>query len=676
MKAAAPRVRRLRSPGSVAVPRRTAPALQPVQRSRTPDGPTPRADRPSPRRLVDSTAELAVIPEVDRDEVDRGDGGSRRPADTVRVVVRCRPMNATERARGDLSLFRFLPKESTTLQVVSSASSSSSNNNNTARELVRSFQFDLCASEELSQGQFFRTCGVIPLLESVVEGYLATVFAYGQTGSGKTYSMSGLDELLAGTGSREECMGTSSNGLELSDGLIPRALKHLFALLDQAPVDVKSVVRASYCEIYNEQVFDLLNPGSGTLNVRWNARAGFYVQDLLVVRCDSLSDVLAVVDEGHRNRHVASHGMNADSSRSHSLLTVHVDRTQTRDSDSGQSHGVTRYGKMSFVDLAGSERLKETRSNNAEETSNINRSLLTLGKVISALASGSNIGAAGSTSHFIPYRDSKLTKLLMDSLGGQSLTLMVACVSPSAVALEDTLSTLNYATRAKNIRNKPAVQVDPVELELSNLRHENHVLRTENDALRLRLQLAGSNQMTNQLQRPPSLASIPSSSRLLPLINTSPTSRAVPKGSHPALSPSRLSTSQRNQLQTLQDDHERLTQRALATEQTLRQLEAENKVLRQHQSQHRQDSQQQQVVSGKGSPNNEMKQLREQVHQLQQREQELMQALVRVFSGMCLLDPNLRYICMDAFDPCSLGEVVGGVRRRTLANQLGIISSG
>ncbi|GMF17614.1 unnamed protein product [Phytophthora fragariaefolia] len=439
--------------------------------------------------------------------------------------------------------------------------------------------------------------------------------------------MSGLDELLAGASSREERLGVSNNALELSEGLIPRALKHLFALLEQAPVDVKTVVRASYCEIYNEQVFDLLNPGSGALNVRWNARAGFYVQDLLVVRCDTLSDVLAVVDEGHRNRHVGSHGMNADSSRSHSLLTVHVDRTETRDSDSGHSHAVTRYGKMSFVDLAGSERLKETRSNNTEETSNINRSLLTLGKVISALAassSGVKSGAGVGASHFIPYRDSKLTKLLMDSLGGQSLTLMIACVSPSAVVLEDTLSTLNYATRAKNIRNKPAVQVDPIELELSNLRHENHVLRTENDALRLRLQVAGpvTNQISGQLQRPLSLASIPSGSRLLPPVNTSPISRSVQK-SLPVLSPSRVPISQRNQLQVLQDDHDRLTQRAVLTEQKLRQLEAENKALR---DQHHQGPQ---VGSAStNSPNKEVKRLREQVQQLQQREQELMQALV------------------------------------------------
>ncbi|KAL3656306.1 hypothetical protein V7S43_018878 [Phytophthora oleae] len=604
------RVRRLRSPGSVAVPRRVVLGLPPVQLSQTSGGPSPRAGK---NLLVDNRADLSVVRKVDQEE---NGNEPRRPADTVRVVVRCRPMNATERARGDPSLFRLSSKESTTLQVVSSANGGNNNSSGSSRELVRSFQFDLCASEELSQGQFFRACGVIPLLESVVEGYLATVFAYGQTGSGKTYSMSGLDELLAGSESREERLG-SNNAMELSDGLIPRALKHLFMLLAQAPPEVKTVVRASYCEIYNEQVFDLLNPGSGALNVRWNARAGFYVQDLLVVRCDSLSDVLAVVNEGHRNRHVASHGMNADSSRSHSLLTVHVDRTKTHGSDSGHSHGVTRYGKMSFVDLAGSERLKETRSSNAEETSNINRSLLTLGKVISALAS--TTGANANTGHFIPYRDSKLTKLLMDSLGGQSLTLMIACVSPSAAVLEDTLSTLNYAMRAKNIRNKPAVQVDPIELELSNLRHENYVLRAENDALRLRLQLGGP-QGTAQLQRQPSLASIPSNSRLRPLNN------AAPKPTLPYLSPSRLPTSQRNQLQALQDDYEKLTERALSAERRLQQVEAENRALRQMQEQ---NHQQQTVFKGNSSPINEMKQLRQQVQQLQQREQELMQALSR-----------------------------------------------
>uniref|UniRef100_K3WW16 Kinesin-like protein n=1 Tax=Globisporangium ultimum (strain ATCC 200006 / CBS 805.95 / DAOM BR144) TaxID=431595 RepID=K3WW16_GLOUD len=354
-------------------------------------------------------------------------------------------MNAVETARGDQHLFRFSAKETKEMRVVSTSSAN--------RELVRSFQFDFCASEELSQGSFFRASGAMALMDSVVEGYLATIFAYGQTGSGKTYSMSGIEELLAIAHKKIMEPVTSpfrrdEAHVDLSDGIIPRALKYLFELFEKAPKEVKFVVRASYCEVYNEQVFDLLNPASGALSVRWNDRSGFYVQNLLVVQCDSIDDLMAVVQEGHKNRRVGTHEMNKDSSRSHSIMTVHVDRETT---DPNDGHVITKYGKVSFVDLAGSERLKETKSSNTEETSNINKSLLTLGKVISALASKTN-------TNFIPYRDSKLTKLLMDSLGGNSLMLMVACVSPSSIALEDTLSTLNYATRAKNIQNKPTVQ--------------------------------------------------------------------------------------------------------------------------------------------------------------------------------------------------------------------------
>ncbi|DAZ98814.1 TPA: LOW QUALITY PROTEIN: hypothetical protein N0F65_000970 [Lagenidium giganteum] len=354
----------------------------------------------------------------------------------------------------------FSSKETKEMQVVSP--------NANGRELVRSFQFDLCASEEWTQGNFFRSCGVTALLDSVVEGYLATVFAYGQTGSGKTYSMSGIEELLAAARKKslEPVSGQFSSrsqtmDVELSDGIIPRALKHLYALFENAPKNVKFVVRASYCEIYNEHVHDLLNPASGSLH------------------CDTIDDIMAVVQEGHKNRRVGSHEMNKDSSRSHSIMTVHVDRKTT---DSVDGHVVTKFGKVSFVDLAGSERLKETRSSNAEETSNINRSLLTLGKVISALATKTK-------PDFIPYRESKLTKLLMDSLGENSLTLMVACISPSVCSLEDTLSTLHYATRAKNIQNKPTIQVDPTELAISNLKKENQQLRAENEALKMQLQI-------------------------------------------------------------------------------------------------------------------------------------------------------------------------------------------
>ena len=186
-------------------------------------------------------------------------------------------------------------------------------------------------------------------------------------------------------------------------------------------------VRASCAEIYNEQVYDLLNLQSGPLQVRWNIRNGFFVQDLFVVECENISDVMAVVTECHRNRRVGSHELNMDSSRSHSLLTLHLE-SESIDPDDG--HTMVKFGKVVFVDLAGSERLKETKSDGVTltETGAINRSLFTLGKVISALSSKKK-----KDSQFVPYRDSKLTKLLMDSLGGSCMTLMVALLLPSRV---------------------------------------------------------------------------------------------------------------------------------------------------------------------------------------------------------------------------------------------------
>ncbi|KAF0706466.1 hypothetical protein AaE_014093, partial [Aphanomyces astaci] len=359
------------------------------------------------------------------------------------------------------------------------------------RELVRNFQFDLCASEDMSQDDFFNLSGITTLLDSALEGYLATVFAYGQTGSGKTYSMSGLEEKLGLSKERT----TSQDFDDPSDGLIPRSIRYLFQSVANKSPDTTFSMKASYCEIYNEQAYDLLNAASGALNVRWNDRNGFYVQNLLVVQCDSMDDVMAVVDEGHRNRRVGSHEMNKDSSRSHSILTISLDQEVL---DPNDGHSVVKYGKMSFVDLAGSERLRDTKSANADETSSINKSLLTLGKVIAALGTKSN------TQVFVPYRDSKLTKLLMDSLGGNSLTLMIACVSPSPVVIEDTLSTLNYATRAKNIQNKPTVQMDPKESLILGLRKENQVLRTENAFLKQQLRSAGK---PTDMLRSPSLTS-------------------------------------------------------------------------------------------------------------------------------------------------------------------------
>ena len=182
-----------------------------------------------------------------------------------------------------------------------------------------------------------------------------------------------------------------------------------------------------------------------------------------------------------KNRHHGSHELNKDSSRSHSILTVYLISEIKNMSD---GHVFKKYGKVSFVDLAGSERLKESKSEGTmvKETGNINKSLFTLGKVISMLAAPEKM--AKKDKQYIPYRDSKLTMLLMDSLGGTSKALMIACISPSSVYIEETLSTLNYACRTMNIKNKPVIQMDPKEQIIFNQRREIQLLKLENAYLK------------------------------------------------------------------------------------------------------------------------------------------------------------------------------------------------
>lgn len=247
----------------------------------------------------------------------------------------------------------------------------------------------------------------------------------------------------------------------------------------------KYSIRTSYSEIYNEALYDLLCFDQRQLSLRWDPVKSFHAPDLTLQECATLQDAQEVVACGLRHRRVGSHSLNLESSRSHTILTVYIDAAPVR--PEAADFGSTRMGKVVFVDLAGSERLKDSHSEGIamRETASINRSLFMLGKVISSLASG----AKGSV---VPYRESKLTKLLMDSLGGSALSLMIACCSPSIVHLEETLSTLSYATRAKNIKNAPAVQMDPQQAALAALRRELKVLRAENAYLRDQLIMANT----------------------------------------------------------------------------------------------------------------------------------------------------------------------------------------
>uniref|UniRef100_A0A915NXN0 Kinesin-like protein n=2 Tax=Meloidogyne TaxID=189290 RepID=A0A915NXN0_9BILA len=269
---------------------------------------------------------------------------------------------------------------------------------------------------------------VYPLVENVIEGYNGTVFAYGQTGSGKTYSMQGDPQV------------------PVQRGIIPRAFEHIFESIATTE-HTKFLVHVSYLEIYNEEIRDLLGDNKKKLEVKEHPEQGVYIAGLGMHICHNVADCESLMQTGFNSRHVGATLMNKDSSRSHSIFTVYVEALS--------KSGHIRMGKLNLVDLAGSERQAKTGATGErfKEATKINLSLSALGNVISALVDG--------RSTHIPYRDSKLTRLLQDSLGGNTKTVMIACISPSDNNFDESLSTLRYANRAKNIRNKPRINEDP-----------------------------------------------------------------------------------------------------------------------------------------------------------------------------------------------------------------------
>ncbi|KRX04696.1 P-loop containing nucleoside triphosphate hydrolase [Pseudocohnilembus persalinus] len=372
--------------------------------------------------------------------------------ESVKVMLRIRPMSNNELQRGDEPAMKVINEN--TVQIFS-------------KGINKHFQFNRVLDDRTSQVDCFQNLKIGEMLDAALDGYSSTIFAYGQTGSGKTYTMSGIEEKLG----REVYISDET------EGIIPRATRYLWQAMAQR--QEQFYVKASFTEIYNEQLYDLLNLQTGVLHCRWNVKNGFFVEDLMIVECTNVDDLVAVLHEGMKNRKQGSHDMNERSSRSHSILTIYL-ISEVNNGD----QVMKRYGKISLVDLAGSERLKESNSKGVmvKETGNINKSLFTLGKVINSLSDKK------ANQPYIPYRDSKLTMLLMDSLGGNAKALMIACVSPSQVYFDETLSTMNYAARTMNIKNKPVVQMDQKDQIIFNLQREIELLRMENKYLREQLQ--------------------------------------------------------------------------------------------------------------------------------------------------------------------------------------------
>lgn len=299
-----------------------------------------------------------------------------------------------------------------------------------------------------------------PLLDNAFQGYNNCIFAYGQTGSGKSYSMMGYGK---------------------EAGVIPKICQDMFERIGalQQDKNLQCTVEVSYLEIYNERVRDLLNPSTkGNLKVREHPSTGPYVEDLAKLVVSSFNEIEHLMDEGNKARTVAATNMNETSSRSHAVFTLTL--TQKRH-DAEVSMSSEKVAKISLVDLAGSERATSTGATGArlKEGAEINRSLSTLGRVIAALADLSTgkpkkKGVAGNQ---VPYRDSVLTWLLKDSLGGNSMTAMIAAISPADINFDETLSTLRYADSAKRIKNHAVVNEDPNARMIRELKEELATLR-------------------------------------------------------------------------------------------------------------------------------------------------------------------------------------------------------
>ncbi|KAL5970278.1 Kinesin-II 95 kDa subunit [Taenia solium] len=345
--------------------------------------------------------------------------------ESVRVVVRCRPMDKKEIEEGHASCVS-VNESSGDVEVKSMKCGLMGDS------VI--YNFDTVYGPSSSQRELYEK-SFFGIVQSVLLGFNGTIFAYGQTGTGKTFTIQG---------------GKDDPDLR---GLMPNSFNHIFSYINGSK-STQFLVRASYLEIYKEEIRDLLRKDSTKqLKIKETPDRGVYIADLSTVLTRNIKEIEKLMSIGHSNRSVGATNMNEQSSRSHAIFIVTVESCEARIDPDGQRH--IRVGKLNLVDLAGSERQSKTHSEGERliEATKINLSLHTLGNVISALVDE-------KCTH-VPYRDSKLTRLLQDSLGGNAKTVMVANIGPSSYSYDETINTLRYASRAKNIKNTPKINDDP-----------------------------------------------------------------------------------------------------------------------------------------------------------------------------------------------------------------------
>uniref|UniRef100_A0A8D2JLL8 Kinesin family member 27 n=1 Tax=Varanus komodoensis TaxID=61221 RepID=A0A8D2JLL8_VARKO len=368
----------------------------------------------------------------------------------VKVAVRIRPLLSKEVLHNHQVCVRLIPN---TQQIIIGKD--------------RVFTFDFVFGKHSSQDEVYTTC-IKPLVTSLIEGYNATVFAYGQTGSGKTYTIGG---------------GHIASVEEEKRGIIPRAIQEIFQIIFENH-NIDFTVKVSYIEVYKEELRDLLELETSMkdLHIREDEKGNTVIVGAKDCQVESVEEVMSLLETGNAARHTGTTQMNEHSSRSHAVFTISICQQQqsaqtqkVTDSaqDPSQSSGQLIASKFHFVDLAGSERVTKTGNTGErfKESIQINSGLLALGNVISAL------GDPRRKSAHIPYRDAKITRILKDSLGGNAKTVMITCISPSSSDFDESLNSIKYANRAKNIRNKPIVNYNPdwdrmdeMELEIKLLR--------------------------------------------------------------------------------------------------------------------------------------------------------------------------------------------------------------
>ncbi|KAF4132565.1 Kinesin motor domain [Phytophthora infestans] len=393
----------------------------------------------------------------------------------IRVVVRARPYVCITGRNGSTPRSSTRKKRGNDQECVAASPENPGElfvYTDPAHTRAAAFRCETFLPSTASQEDVFDQIHAKELVDSALDGFPVTIFAYGQTGAGKSFTIFG----------NEDDATLRKTALQEQDGLLPRIAQALMNSVSARKSEIEYTLRVTCVEIYNEQVRDVFDPRKETLAVRFSKTHGFFLENATVVECMTAREIVRVVRAAATQRTKSSHLLNERSNRSHCLVTIYIDAAPLKSTSSTGK----RYGKITIVDLAGSERVSDSGAVGTQlrESCHINRSLHCLSQVIQAINTPkcSKTGKA----RFVPFRDSKLTMLLLDSLGGNCKTLMIACVNSSSQFAVESVRTLEFAMGVAKIKNRPTALLTPHEKLIKDLKEQIRLLKLENRMLRAR----------------------------------------------------------------------------------------------------------------------------------------------------------------------------------------------